>query len=138
MSEDKKPIDLISSFDQIEANLINTARVLGSYYKELLGNGIPANLAHDLVMDFHSKTSPTNRYGSVEINGVFKMNSDDKQRKIATARQGGAVLLGLAAWVSLFTEAWLLLLRVIPWDNISWMFLALFFLAAVAAYVSQR
>jgi len=42
-------------------------------------------------------------------------------------------LLAVVAWASVFVEAWLLVLRNIPADGISWGFFAFFFLIAVAS-----
>lgn len=42
-------------------------------------------------------------------------------------------LLALISWVSVFVEAWLLILRAIPADGLAFGFFALFFFVAVMA-----
>lgn len=42
-------------------------------------------------------------------------------------------LLALVSWVSLFTEGWLLLLRAIPADGLTFFFFGFFFVVAVMA-----
>ena len=42
-------------------------------------------------------------------------------------------LLALVAWASVFVEGWLILLRTIPADGLTWFFFGLFFVVAVMA-----
>ncbi len=42
-------------------------------------------------------------------------------------------LLALIAWANVFVEGWLILLRTIPADGLTWFFFGLFFLVAVMA-----
>lgn len=44
-----------------------------------------------------------------------------------------SAVLAYAGWVSVFVEAWLLLLRTIPADGLTWTFFAIFFVVAVMA-----
>lgn len=44
-----------------------------------------------------------------------------------------SAVLAYAGWASVFIEGWLLLLRTIPADGLSWSFFGLFFLVAVMA-----
>lgn len=46
-------------------------------------------------------------------------------------------VLALAAWISVFFVAWLLVLRLIPSDWISWGFMIFFFVLAVLSAVAS-
>lgn len=49
----KQQVDIISSFEQFETSVTQIAIVLGEYYKTLLQNNVPADLARKLVTDAH-------------------------------------------------------------------------------------
>ena len=44
-----------------------------------------------------------------------------------------SAVLAYAGWVSVFVESWLLLLRIIPADGLTWTFFGIFFVVAVIA-----
>lgn len=45
--------DIIQQLDQMEAMLESTAKVMATYYKELIKQGIPAEFAEKIVLDYH-------------------------------------------------------------------------------------
>jgi hypothetical protein len=49
--------------------------------------------------------------------------------KIETKSQ----LLAAIGWISVFVEGWLIVLRLIPADFLTWMFFVIFFIVAVFA-----
>ncbi len=49
---DKKN-QIISEFEQVETGASQVALVMASYYKDLIKNGIPADLAGLLTQEFH-------------------------------------------------------------------------------------
>lgn len=51
--------------------------------------------------------------------------------------QNKAQLLAVVSWSSVFTEAWLLILRLIEPDAISWGFFILFFIVAFVASIPE-
>lgn len=53
--DNKKPnIDIVAQLDQMTTTLENSATMLGVYYKRLISEGIPDELAYELVIDFHA------------------------------------------------------------------------------------
>lgn len=44
-----------------------------------------------------------------------------------------SVVLAWVSWASVFIEGWLILLRIIPADRLTWIFFAVFFVVAVFA-----
>lgn len=48
-----KDTQMIADFEQAEAATVQVAIIMGSYYKDLLKNGIPADLAYLLTQEFH-------------------------------------------------------------------------------------
>lgn len=51
MTEEGKP-DMIFQLDQMQAMLENIAKLLADYYGHLLNEGIPAELAGELVKEY--------------------------------------------------------------------------------------
>jgi len=53
---DKKlgPIEAQQQMEQYDAMMANIAPIVGTYYTKLLDSGVPADLAYQLVMDWHS------------------------------------------------------------------------------------
>ena len=55
MSDKKEiPIDLISVLEQFESSMTNFAPIVGSYYIALVTNGVPSELASELIIEWHS------------------------------------------------------------------------------------
>lgn len=52
MSDDNNKFKITAQFDQLEMLMINTAKIVASYYQELIDNGIPPTIAHHLTMQF--------------------------------------------------------------------------------------
>jgi hypothetical protein len=52
--QDKIPGDVLANMDQMEAFLESLAMPIGTYYKNLVENGVPKTLAAKLVLDFHT------------------------------------------------------------------------------------
>ena len=44
---------LVADFEQVETATVQVSIIMGSYYKDLLKNGIPADLAYLLTQEFH-------------------------------------------------------------------------------------
>ena len=53
MSEPKPPIDIISQFEQIDQMMANSAGLCGTYFASVMQNNVPADLAYQLVLDWH-------------------------------------------------------------------------------------
>lgn len=56
MGEEPKkelPGSLIAGLDQMVTLLENSGNLMGTYYKSLRDNGVPAKLAHQIVIDFN-------------------------------------------------------------------------------------
>lgn len=47
------PGDIIQQLDQMEAMLESTAKVMATYYKELVKQGLPSEFAEKIVLDYH-------------------------------------------------------------------------------------
>lgn len=47
------PGDFIQQLEQMETMLENTAKVMATYYKELIKQGIPEEFAEKIVLDYH-------------------------------------------------------------------------------------
>ena len=62
--------------------------------------------------------------------------SEDEDMKITKFSQ----VLAIVSWGSLFVEGWLLILRAIPSDPLSWGFYVLFFVIAIfaSAFASSK
>lgn len=54
MTEDKTSGDLVSLIEQVSGIANQIAMVEGGYFRELLSNGVPYDLACDLVRDWHN------------------------------------------------------------------------------------
>lgn len=52
MNEDKPDLKMIHDLEQTEAAMVNIARLVGSYYKELVSQGLPEGLVVALVIDY--------------------------------------------------------------------------------------
>jgi hypothetical protein len=51
---DDKTSDPVAMFDQLGTTLENSASMFGTYYKKLIENGIPADLALLMVRDIQN------------------------------------------------------------------------------------
>lgn len=47
------PGNITQQLEQMETMLENTAKVMATYYKELIKQGIPAEFAEKIVLDYH-------------------------------------------------------------------------------------
>lgn len=56
--------DISQQFEQMEVMLENNAKVMSTYYKELLKQGISDDFAQKLVMDLHHSLWSSLRRGS--------------------------------------------------------------------------
>ena len=48
-----KITQIVAEFEQVETASTQVAQVMASYYKDLLKNGIPMDLAYLLTQEFH-------------------------------------------------------------------------------------
>ncbi len=48
-----KTTQIVSDFEQVGTATVQVAIIMGSYYKDLLKNGIPADLAYLLTQEFN-------------------------------------------------------------------------------------
>ena len=48
-----KTTQMVAEFEQVETIAAQVAIVMAEYYKDLIKNGIPADLAYLLVQEFH-------------------------------------------------------------------------------------
>ncbi len=48
-----KTTQMVAEFEQIETVSTQVAQVMASYYKDLLKNGVPVDLAYILTQEFH-------------------------------------------------------------------------------------
>lgn len=47
------PGDLVQQLEQMEVMLENTAKVIATYYKELIKQGLPEEFAEKITLDYH-------------------------------------------------------------------------------------
>lgn len=47
-------LDLIAQLDQQQAALVNLAKILAGYYKQLMAEGLPEPLAGALLLDYQA------------------------------------------------------------------------------------
>ena len=48
-----KATQMVAEFEQVETASAQVAQVMASYYKDLLKNGVPVDLAYLLTQEFH-------------------------------------------------------------------------------------
>lgn len=53
MSKKKTPIDIVSRIRQMETLTADVAIIFASYYKALINNDVPENLAKELTLAYH-------------------------------------------------------------------------------------